>query len=203
MSAQVLLDSIAPAALRGRMSGAASSPPPSIDFLPPERRPRRPRVRYGRAPTPFGEALLGGSAEGLCLLCFPPSGADDAAIVRDYLSDAQPEADPETAATLAARVFQGDGALRAWVSGTPFQLAVWRTLAALPPGRVIGYGALAAQAGSPRAARAVGTAMAVNPLAWLVPCHRVVRSDGVLGRYRSGTARKAAMLGWEAANGGG
>ncbi len=183
--------------------GEPGSPvPPSLDFLPSARRPRRPRVRYGRAPTPFGEALLGGTAEGLCLLCFPPAGADDAAIVRDYHPDAQPEADPEAAATLAAQLFEGDGAPRAWASGTPFQLRVWRTLAALPPGRVIGYGALAAQAGNPRAARAVGTAMAVNPLAWLVPCHRVVRSDGALGRYRSGMVRKAAMLGWEAVSDG-
>jgi len=83
------------------------------------------------------------------------------------------------------------------MDGTAFQLAVWKTLLLVPPGQIVSYGSLAAASGFPRGARAVGTAMADNPIPSLVPCHRVIRSDGQPGRYGSGTPLKVQMLQWE------
>ena len=89
-----------------------------------------------------------------------------------------------------------------WVRGSAFQVQVWRALLALVDpaneARVSSYGALARLIGQPRAARAVGTAVGANPVAWLIPCHRVLRASGALGGYRWGLERKRAMLAWEA-----
>jgi AraC family transcriptional regulator of adaptative response/methylated-DNA-[protein]-cysteine methyltransferase len=92
--------------------------------------------------------------------------------------------------------------LRAFVRGTPFQVRVWRALLQIPAGTLISYGALATALARPGAARAVGTAVGRNPLAYLIPCHRVIRGTGVIGDYRWGTARKRAMLAWEEAGAG-
>ena len=87
--------------------------------------------------------------------------------------------------------------LRAFAQGTPFQLRVWRALLSVPPGALVSYGQLAAALGQPTAARAVGTALGQNPLACLVPCHRVIRATGVMGDYRWGQVRKHALVIWE------
>ena len=92
-----------------------------------------------------------------------------------------------------------DTALRAFVKGTTFQLRVWRALLQVRPGTLVSYGRLAAALDKPAAARAVGTAVGHNPLAWLIPCHRVIRETGVIGEYRWGPVRKRAMLAWESA----
>jgi len=76
---------------------------------------------------------------------------------------------------------------------------VWRALLELPFGALATYGSIAARIGAPSAARAVGAAVGANPIAWLIPCHRVIRESGALGGYRWGMERKSAMLGWEAA----
>src|SRR6185295_1244900 len=102
----------------------------------------------------------------------------------------------------AARAFEGEGrgdGLALYVRGTGFQLQVWRALLAAPPGQLTTYQALAARIGRPTAARAVGNAVGANPVAWLIPCHRVIRGLGTFGGYRWGRARKRVMLGWEAA----
>jgi len=85
------------------------------------------------------------------------------------------------------------------VKGTNFQVRVWRALLALPEGTVTTYGQLARHIGEPRSARAVGGAVGANPIAWLIPCHRVIRESGELSHYRWGNTRKAALLAWEAA----
>jgi AraC family transcriptional regulator of adaptative response/methylated-DNA-[protein]-cysteine methyltransferase len=87
--------------------------------------------------------------------------------------------------------------LRAWVRGTTFQVRVWRALVAIPPGQVTSYGRLAAAVATAQSARAVGTAVGSNPVAWLIPCHRVIRETGVVGGYRWGGVRKRTMLVWE------
>nr|WP_320050783.1 methylated-DNA--[protein]-cysteine S-methyltransferase [uncultured Desulfuromonas sp.] len=87
------------------------------------------------------------------------------------------------------------------LSGTPFQQRVWRTLAHVPMGQVISYGQLAQASGSPRGARAVGHAMAVNPVPGIIPCHRVIRQDGQPGDFGYGTEIKGRMLDWEARHG--
>jgi AraC family transcriptional regulator of adaptative response/methylated-DNA-[protein]-cysteine methyltransferase len=113
--------------------------------------------------------------------------------------------DDAAAAGIIERIFQpaGDGnpraPLRAFVKGTAFQVRVWRALMQVPPGRLISYGQLAAAVGNPNAARAVGSAVGQNCIAYLVPCHRVIRDTGVVGEYRWGRTRKRALLAWESA----
>jgi AraC family transcriptional regulator of adaptative response/methylated-DNA-[protein]-cysteine methyltransferase len=89
--------------------------------------------------------------------------------------------------------------LRLHLAGTNFQLKVWEALLRIPPGAATTYGEVARRIGRPTAARAVAGAVGANPVAWLIPCHRVLRSVGTLGGYRWGVERKRAMLGWEAA----
>lgn len=88
--------------------------------------------------------------------------------------------------------------LRLHVKATPFQLKVWEALLKIPCGQVSTYGQIADSIQHPKASRAVGTAVGDNPVAYLIPCHRVIRSTGILGGYHWGKERKTAMLGWEA-----
>lgn len=90
------------------------------------------------------------------------------------------------------------GRLHLLLRGTNFQIQVWEALLRIAPGETVSYGALASRIGSPRAARAVGSAVAANTVAYLIPCHRVIRESGETGQYRWGSVRKQAMLGWEA-----
>lgn len=86
------------------------------------------------------------------------------------------------------------------LAGSKFQIKVWEALLKIPMGVVASYGDIARHIGQPSAARAVGTAIANNPVAFLIPCHRVIQKNGVSGGYMWGTARKQAMLGWESAH---
>jgi len=160
-------------------------------------------ISWGLHDTPFGSALLGLSTRGICALHFV-DGSDEA---RERLRETWPRAtlhrDQDGTAETAARIFMPlRGArqpLAMLVKGSNFQLQVWRALLALPRGALTTYGELAAAIGRPEAARAVGTAVGANTIAWLIPCHRVIRASGVISGYRWGAARKAAMLGLEAA----
>jgi AraC family transcriptional regulator of adaptative response/methylated-DNA-[protein]-cysteine methyltransferase len=105
--------------------------------------------------------------------------------------------------SLVARIFAPGGSdhlqlLRLLVKGTPFQFKVWQALLALPEGAMISYQGLAASMGHPTACRAVASAVAANPVSYLIPCHRVVRKSGEIHHYRWGSSRKKMMLGWEA-----
>jgi AraC family transcriptional regulator of adaptative response/methylated-DNA-[protein]-cysteine methyltransferase len=163
-------------------------------------------VRWGVHPSPFGACLLAATERGICHLSFlsgEPSDAPEDELRRRF-PEADLEAAPEVTAPLAARIFAGspgeEGApLALHLRGTNFQLQVWKALLALPRGAVVTYGGLARRLGRPGAARAVGAAVGANPVAYLIPCHRVLRGSGELGGYRWGTARKRALLGWEAA----
>jgi AraC family transcriptional regulator of adaptative response/methylated-DNA-[protein]-cysteine methyltransferase len=83
--------------------------------------------------------------------------------------------------------------------GTPFQLKVWETLLKIPTGNLSTYGTIAREIDKPKASRAIGTAIGSNPVAFLIPCHRVIQSTGNLGGYKWGNTRKTAIIGWEAA----
>jgi AraC family transcriptional regulator of adaptative response/methylated-DNA-[protein]-cysteine methyltransferase len=89
--------------------------------------------------------------------------------------------------------------LHAFVKGTNFQVKVWEALVRIPPGFAVSYEDVAARIGNPKAVRAVGTAVGRNPVAFLIPCHRVIRKTGAFGNYRGGPARKMAILAWERA----
>jgi AraC family transcriptional regulator, regulatory protein of adaptative response / methylated-DNA-[protein]-cysteine methyltransferase len=161
----------------------------------------------GFAESPFGISLLAEGPRGICYLSLLGRGEQDSAwgeLKRRWFG-ALLRRDDSRAEQLAGLVFRrgvepsGGPALRAFVRGSTFQVRVWRALLSVPPGVMISYGQLARRAGMPSAARAVGSAVGANPLAWLIPCHRVIRQTGVLGNYRWGAERKRAMLVWEAA----
>jgi AraC family transcriptional regulator of adaptative response/methylated-DNA-[protein]-cysteine methyltransferase len=123
------------------------------------------------------------------------------------LRQAWPEAwfqeDPAGSQALLARVFsprrRADGGLSLWVSGSNFQIQVWRALLSIPFAGLASYQQIAELIGRPASARAVGSAVARNRIAFLVPCHRVLRRSGEIGEYHWGATRKAAICGWEAA----
>ncbi len=158
-------------------------------------------LRHGFAATPLGEALFGWTPRGLCHLSFVD---DDAAAKLTVLRADWPAADlvrdDAGAAELARRVFPATpapGRLHLLLKGTNFQIKVWEALLKIPPSSLVSYGRLAGHLGMPRAARAVGSAVAANSIAWLIPCHRVIRDDGSCSNYRWGVDRKLALHAWE------
>ncbi len=161
-------------------------------------------IRYGLHDTPFGKALIGVTERGICHLGFVGNSEGDAidALVADW-QQAKMIEDHKATAPLVEPIFdlsrRGNAPLRLHLRGTNFQLKVWEALLRIPPGAVTSYEGLAEQAGRPGASRAVGTALGRNPIAVLIPCHRVIRKLGEFGNYRYGTIRKKALLGWEAA----
>jgi AraC family transcriptional regulator of adaptative response/methylated-DNA-[protein]-cysteine methyltransferase len=157
-------------------------------------------IEYDFCATRFGDCLFARTGRGLCRIEFTDEDREPA-LAR--LRAAYPDAELRRAplASLAARVFAGGHAadLPVDADGTPFQQQVWRALRCIPRGATRSYGELAAAIGRPGAARAVGRAVASNPVAVLVPCHRVLPAAGGAGGYRWGPQRKVALLDWEAA----
>ncbi|HLB06352.1 MAG TPA: methylated-DNA--[protein]-cysteine S-methyltransferase [Alphaproteobacteria bacterium] len=160
-------------------------------------------VRHGIHPSPFGPSLLLATARGVCGLAFV--GEADAAAALERYRRRWPNAAfahaPEATGPLASRCFGAANGepLRLLLMGTPFQLKVWQALLAIPPGALISYGELARHLRRPTAARAVGAAVGANPIAYLIPCHRVIRETGALQGYAWGLTRKQAMIAREAA----
>jgi AraC family transcriptional regulator of adaptative response/methylated-DNA-[protein]-cysteine methyltransferase len=164
------------------------------------------RIGYGIVDSPFGHCLIASTARGICAISFLDAPAERTAVqaLEHAWPRARVEPDLKQANELARRVFaplEGPPAkpLAVLVKGTNFQVQVWRALLHLPVGTLTTYGRIAACIERPAAARAVGTAIGANPIAYLIPCHRVIRESGHLGGYRWGEARKAAILGREAA----
>lgn len=160
-------------------------------------------ISFGFADSPFGSCLIAESPRGICHLSFVESKKPALAGLQSSWPQAKLKQDDSAAMRLAAKIFaQPNGSrarssLRAFVQGTPFQVRVWRALLQIPPGSLTSYGRLAAVIGQPAAARAVGAAVGQNPLAYLIPCHRVIRETGVMGNYHWGQIRKRAMVLWE------
>lgn len=162
-------------------------------------------IDYGVHPTRFGPCLLGVTKRGVCWLSFVEGESEPAAVaeLRAHWNGATFAERPAATAPIAAQVFRDLGArpasLSLLVMGTNFQLKVWRALLRIPPGTVTTYAALGRKLGAGSASRAIGNAVANNAIGYLIPCHRVIRKNGLVTGYRWGTARKQAILGWEAA----
>lgn len=161
-------------------------------------------IRYGFAATPFGDCLLALTDRGVCHLSFLDHTKREQAVAE--LAHQWPQATLRQTTreipALAQRLFapaRGGAPLPLLVRGTNLQVKVWEALIRLPPGAVLSYETLAAGVGAPHAVRAVASAVARNPIAWLIPCHRVIRKTGAFGEYHWGETRKKAMLAWEAA----
>lgn len=168
-------------------------------------------IFYGFHPSPFGECLLALTKRGICFLAFVDGDRDSALqqLKLDWANAAFHEA-PDRTRQVVEQVFETwlpkslpdrePAAVSLHLHGTNFQIKVWEALLRIPPGVAISYEALAAQVGSGKGARAVGNALAHNPVAWLIPCHRVLQKAGGFGGYRYGTERKQAILAWELAS---
>jgi AraC family transcriptional regulator of adaptative response/methylated-DNA-[protein]-cysteine methyltransferase len=163
-------------------------------------------IRYGIHPTPFGKCLIAATERGICRLAFV-DGSEGGAI--DRLVEGWKQADMiedyKSTAPLVTRIFSDpkpdspassrfDPPLNLHLRGTNFQIKVWEALLSIPAGSVTTYERIAAQIGKPRAVRAVGAAVGDNPIAYLIPCHRVIRKSGDFGNYLYGSARKKAIL---------
>ena len=162
---------------------------------------------FGFAESPIGKCLIAESPRGICHLSFIDNEKSAATGLQKDWSQAELKRDDSNAGRLAGNIFAHPSdtntrpALRAFVRGTPFQVRVWRALLQIQPGSLTSYGRLAAAIGQPTASRAVGTAVGQNPLAYLIPCHRVIRETGLLGGYHWGPIRKRAIIAWESSPG--
>lgn len=162
------------------------------------------QIDYGFHPCPFGIALVMATQKGVCGLAFGDEGEEKRimADMRARWPKASYREAPERTAKIAAQIFGGgkaDAELALHLLGTPWQVKVWQALLTIPQGKVSSYRAIAADVGNASASRAVGTAVGRNPISWLIPCHRVLASDGGLHGYHWGIERKRAMLALEAA----
>lgn len=161
-------------------------------------------IRFGFLDSAFGRALAGLTARGVCWLSFHAAGERRAALaeLRAHWPEARMVEDAAgVGAALGPTLARGRAApgLRLWVQGGNFRIKVWEALLRIPPGRLATYGDVARAVGRPGAERAVGGAVAANPVALLIPCHRVIRASGRFAvGYRWGSARKRAMIAWEA-----
>ena len=154
-------------------------------------------IRYGFHPTPFGDCLIAVSDRGIVSIAFDrASGRRALRDLEKQWKNAVIREDRNTTEACAKKIFGSpmQGRMKLFVKGTNFQVKVWQALLNIPEGKAATYESLAAAIGSPMAIRAVANAVARNPVAYLIPCHRVIRKTGVLGGYRWGTARKRAML---------
>ncbi len=162
-------------------------------------------IEYSEHETPFGRVFIATTRRGICDLAFlDDEGSDEhlAALHRKWPRAELHENHDKTLAiieTMFGRKTTLDRPLSLYVSGTNFQISVWRALLDIPPGKVASYSEVATAIGHPRAARAVGLAAGANPVAFLIPCHRVIQQSGKIGGYRWGVIRKHAIHVWEAA----
>jgi AraC family transcriptional regulator of adaptative response/methylated-DNA-[protein]-cysteine methyltransferase len=162
-------------------------------------------IQYAIAPSPFGNVFIATTPRGICKLSFLIDNNEGQQIAD--LKRTWPGAKIQQQATeiisIAQGILSGDqtikGPLSLHVTGTNFQTAVWRALLQIDPGCIYSYGQIATAVGRPKASRAVGTAIGSNPIAFLIPCHRVLQQSGKIGGYLWGETRKHAIHAWESA----
>jgi AraC family transcriptional regulator of adaptative response/methylated-DNA-[protein]-cysteine methyltransferase len=164
-------------------------------------------IRYGFHPSPFGGCLVAMTGRGICFLAFTGGSEIESVLAELHSRYQNATLIQDQGGTFAlvrqiANFAQGEAGspLRLHLIGTNFQIKVWEAMLRIPPGKIISYESLANLLSDPQAARAVGNAVANNPVPWLIPCHRVVRKAGDFGKYRYGSARKKAMHAWELAH---
>ncbi len=157
-------------------------------------------IQYGFHPTPFGVCLIGLTERGICSLSFHDRNAEKDAL--EEFHSRRPAArfteNPPVTAGVVRRIFESprpaDGPFHVLLSGTNFQVKIWQALLSIPPGVVAGYGDIASFIGAPKSVRAVGSAIAANPVAYLIPCHRVIAASGRIHGYHWKPERKCLML---------
>lgn len=161
-------------------------------------------INYSFADTPFGTLITGSTAKGICYMSFADEGTEKALeCLKSNFPNARYEhatdENQQRALTIFGRDWSNPGEIKLHLKGTAFRIQVWKTLLQIPAGGLATYSDIARESGHEGAQRAVGTALGDNPVVFLIPCHRVIKSSGIIGNYRYGTERKNAMIGWEAA----
>jgi len=160
-------------------------------------------INYSFAESPFGKLLVASTTKGICYMAFAEEDEKSAfAELQKHFPNAGYHQFADKIQQNALFIFTQDWSklneIKLHLKGTAFQLKVWETLLKVPIGGLSSYGSIATCVDNPKASRAVGSAIADNPVAFLIPCHRVVRSTGEFGQYHWGSLRKTAMIGWEA-----
>ncbi|HVI48731.1 MAG TPA: methylated-DNA--[protein]-cysteine S-methyltransferase [Chitinophaga sp.] len=162
------------------------------------------KINYSFADSPFGQLIVASTPKGICHMAFVDEGEDAAfAKLKAIFPNAAYNRIVDMIQQNALFVFSQDWSrldeIKLHLKGTDFQIKVWETLLAVPSGGLTTYSTLAKKAGYDGASRAVGTAVGHNPVAFLIPCHRVIKATGDIGQYHWGALRKSAIIGWEAA----
>ncbi len=160
-------------------------------------------INYSFAESPFGPLLVASTTKGICHMAFVDDGPAAFADLRARFPNARFQQMTDLIQQNALYIFTQDWnrlkQVKLHLKGTDFQLKVWETLLKVPMGALTTYKDIAGRLGNSKASRAVGTAVGDNPVAFLIPCHRVIQSSGIIGQYHWGANRKTAMIGWEAA----
>ncbi len=160
-------------------------------------------INFSFASSPFGSICIGSTGKGICHLAFIRTEEDGLRELKERFPNAVYHNGVDMAQINALKIFNQDWdvlpKVKLHLKGTDFQLKVWESLLKIPAGNLTSYGELAKSFSNPGASRAIGSAIGNNPVAFLIPCHRVIRATGNIGEYHWGSGRKAAMLGWEAA----
>jgi AraC family transcriptional regulator, regulatory protein of adaptative response / methylated-DNA-[protein]-cysteine methyltransferase len=160
-------------------------------------------INYSYAETPFGNIVVASTTKGICYMAFADDEQQALIDLQQHFPNAHFKQVLDIIQQNALYIFTHDWSklhqIKLHLKGSDFQLKVWETLLKIPMGKLSTYGGIAAQIKKPNASRAVGTAIGSNPVAFLIPCHRVIQSTGTFGGYMWGPTRKTAIIGWEAA----
>jgi AraC family transcriptional regulator of adaptative response/methylated-DNA-[protein]-cysteine methyltransferase len=160
-------------------------------------------INYSFAESPFGNIIVASTEKGICHLAFAEDEKPALQELKSFFPNASfkqvVDAIQQNALFIFTQDWENLSKIKLHLKGTPFQLKVWEALLKVPMGSVTTYADLASSVGKLNASRAVGSAVGDNPVAFLIPCHRVIKSTGVIGNYHWGSNRKTAMIGWESA----
>lgn len=161
-------------------------------------------INFSFAESPFGNIIVASTEKGICFMAFAENEENGFEDLKNKFPNAAFSRKLDWIQQNALFIFQNDWSklseIKLHLKGTDFQLKVWETLLKIPMGQLSTYGSIAYQIEKPNASRAVGTAIGSNPVAFLIPCHRVIQSSGIFGGYMWGNTRKTAIIGWEGAH---
>ncbi|MGO4710193.1 bifunctional helix-turn-helix domain-containing protein/methylated-DNA--[protein]-cysteine S-methyltransferase [Chryseobacterium sp. 2TAF14] len=160
-------------------------------------------INYNFSESPFGKIITASTEKGVCYMAFEEDQENALRDLQNKFPNASFFEKQDDFQQNALSIFNKDWSklnnIKLHLKGTDFQLKVWESLLKIPLGKLSTYGNLAHEIGRPRASRAVGTAIGSNPVAFLIPCHRVIQSSGKIGGYMWGSDRKQLIIGWESA----
>lgn len=160
-------------------------------------------INYSFAPSPFGNIIIASTEKGICYMAFFDDKIEAFSAMQNLFPQAHFNQMFDLMQQNALQIFSHDWSnlnqIKLHLKGTDFQLKTWESLLKIPMGQLTTYGTIAAKIEKPNASRAVGTAIGCNPVAFLIPCHRVINATGTIGGYMWGNTRKKAIIGWEGA----